>query len=1352
MKRKFLWSIILIIFLFTITSCGKNKKQEEVKEYSVSFFVDGNVLQTFQVKEAEIVSSIEAPTKEGYTFERWDCNGVEYNFSEQVSKNIALEAVYKKNEYMLTINLDNGEENVVYKYLYSEVIDLTLVPQKDGYTFTGWSEKIPETMPARDITITAQYIHTEYELRIVYDDGVTQDQVMTFYKGDEIPEIQTPSKIGHKFIGWSEEIPEVMPGNNVTLVAQWEISKYKIIIYEYYSEGMIFETSFKYDSKISIIDPDIDGYEFQGYYTKANGEGEVVTLEKMPAENMTIYAFWKAVGYKLTINYDNGENDLVITLFTGQTVPEIKIPTKLGHCFDKWSIDIPKTMPAKSITISAIWKKDKFTLTINDYNQDNSAYSEIIEYDNLLTVQNPTRVGYHFDGYYDNVDFDGEAIALNKMPANNVVLYTKWSINSYNVMINNYYEDGNYATFPFIYNSVITIENPVRYGYELDYYSSDSEGLNEITFNRMGAEDIVAYANYKKKSVTYTIMDYNQDGSSLVIEKKYLDIITVDNPTRADYNFVEFNDKSDGTGNKIIFPILMLGENTTIYACYKPIDYTIKYELKNGKNPDNTITSYTHLLGEYILPTPTRVNFQFMGWYLENTYQTEVTKINGTDRKNYTFYAKWKQTGLIEIPTYESDLIYNGLYQSPNWLYVDTELMTMSGTIAVNNPGTYTTIFILNNGLTWKDNTSGVKSVTWTINKYDLATQLSFSIDSTLFKTSSVTGMDPNLTYIFTWFAYSGTFDATATYETIGTESSYFNKSLANIGKNIGVKVQVNDFDAYLLNNNYCVCSATACEIKEEDKLETLQVCLFINDSINLNLSDSDYSVQEYESSITNINGFAMKNANNDYLFSPIQKVDTRIKAIYKDRNNKYYYREIHFRAVDPAEQAPLTIINGVLTNITQVNASNSDIGKTYIPTHFNGYVVHTIASKTIYCEEFTGFRTVGDIQMFNTITTIEENAFYRMCGAMTITYIGTKEQLYSAIGSRYIGTPEDDYIIDKDGYYGKTDTSIDIKDDYENLRDTYNYSINVGCLVEGTQIMLADGTTKNVEEITYSDLLLVKDLINGGYTYEYPIWIEQSNKATHYTLITFEDGSSIKVVGAHSFFDLDMMTFVDNGVDLRLGARILKMDFDTNGKAYSYGVRISDIKEVYEEVNYYHIFTTSMFNLISDHVITTYAADYLLDYYGYCDLSNNDSCDIVLDLVKRSEIMSNPENLYQYSDFDSFVPYYFYIAFRGEETKVMVDNGVLTYEEWCEYLKNIGLKIVNEISQIEDKHQFVVCNTNDFEPTIVLEGDTYILGNAIEVEGKTFIGWRDSVTNEIYQANDSVTIYCSTCFIAIYE
>ena len=148
-------------------------------------------------------------------------------------------------------------------------------------------------------------------------------------------------------------------------------------------------------------------------------------------------------------------------------------------------------------------------------------------------------------------------------------------------------------------------------------------------------------------------------------------------------------------------------------------------------------------------------------------------------------------------------------------------------------------------------------------------------------------------------------------------------------------------------------------------------------------------------------------------------------------------------------------------------------------------------------------------------------------------------------------------------------------------------------CLIEGTKILLANNTYKNIEDIKYDDLLMVWNYETGKLTKEYPIWMEQEKVSNSYTKIYFNDGSNIGVVGAHSFFSRDYNEFVsvDDKEKFHINSRILKLN---NNKLKE--VKVTKIEKINKKVKYYFVASTRYWNIISNDFITT---------DGYTDISN---------------------------------------------------------------------------------------------------------------------------------------------------
>ena len=150
----------------------------------------------------------------------------------------------------------------------------------------------------------------------------------------------------------------------------------------------------------------------------------------MPAENITITAKWDVNRYTITFNSNGGSAVSAITQNYGTAITAPANPTKTGYTFAGWDKVVPVTMPAENITITAKWDVNRYTITFNS--NGGSAVSAITQnYGTAITAPaNPTKTGYTFAGWYSNSSLTTK-YNFTTMPANNITLYAKWTVNQY---------------------------------------------------------------------------------------------------------------------------------------------------------------------------------------------------------------------------------------------------------------------------------------------------------------------------------------------------------------------------------------------------------------------------------------------------------------------------------------------------------------------------------------------------------------------------------------------------------------------------------------------------------------------------------------------------------------------------------------------------------------------------------------------------------------------------------------------------------------------------------------------------------------------------------------------------------
>ena len=273
-------------------SPGAQITGEVTGAYTVTFVTEKENEVPSQIRANVPAAQPDNPTKEGYTFIGWYNGEEKWNFETLVTADLTLTAKWQINQYTITFDTAGGSEVASITQDYGTAVTAPANPTKTGYTFAGWDKTIPTTMPAEDMTITAQWTVNQYTITFKPENG-GQDIVIKQDYGTAVTAPANPTKTGCTFAGWDKTIPATMPAEDMTITARWTVNQYTI-----------------------------------------------------------------------TFRPENGGQDIVIKQDYGTAVTTPANPTKTGYTFAGWDKEIPTTMPAEDMTITAQWTENRVIVII----------------------------------------------------------------------------------------------------------------------------------------------------------------------------------------------------------------------------------------------------------------------------------------------------------------------------------------------------------------------------------------------------------------------------------------------------------------------------------------------------------------------------------------------------------------------------------------------------------------------------------------------------------------------------------------------------------------------------------------------------------------------------------------------------------------------------------------------------------------------------------------------------------------------------------------------------------------------------------------------------------------------------
>ena len=171
---------------------------------------------------------------EGHEIKMWkkddvNCETLPENGASSVdvsqSLSVADSAV---NKYTIKFDTNGGSAVGDITLDYGTEIDAPANPTKTGYTFRDWNPEIPATMPAKDMTVIAQWVANTSTVTFDADEGTVSEPTKEVTFDQPYGTLPIPTREGHDFVGWylddtliTENI-KVTVDEDHTLTAHWE--------------------------------------------------------------------------------------------------------------------------------------------------------------------------------------------------------------------------------------------------------------------------------------------------------------------------------------------------------------------------------------------------------------------------------------------------------------------------------------------------------------------------------------------------------------------------------------------------------------------------------------------------------------------------------------------------------------------------------------------------------------------------------------------------------------------------------------------------------------------------------------------------------------------------------------------------------------------------------------------------------------------------------------------------------------------------------------------------------------------------------------------------------------------------
>ena len=480
---------------------------------------------------------------------------------------------------------------------------------RPGYTFLGWGkypggEAIYKVGTYYEVGSDSEYviyaIWRKNKNTIVFNAnggvGEMESDTVETGSGAWLP-TSTFTREGYTFLGWSEDpsssVPEyeayetywVGAEPQYTLYAIWSANENSIVFNANGGSGTMENQKLKTNEKAALSKCTLNraGYLFAGWATTSSGEVAYVDQSEYTmgtlSEN-TLYAVWVIADYRITYVLNDGTNHI-----------------------------------------------------------DNPVGYDVT--DETITLNEPTRKGYTFNGWFTDSSFKNGVTSIPKGSTGDKTFYASWTPNQNTISFNANGGEGRMDNMTGATDSVVVLpyNTFTRQGYKFVGWAVSSTGSKSYseggTYTVGKDENYVLYAVWQANTNTpYTVNHYkaNVDVGYTLDKTETLYGTTDSKVSPSRLNYFGFNAPS--AKEITISP----DGSAIVNYYYARTEYTVTYVTNGGNQIETQTYKYEQTVS---LTNATRSGYSFGGWFSDEALTNQVNQFLMNENK--TVYAWWEE-------------------------------------------------------------------------------------------------------------------------------------------------------------------------------------------------------------------------------------------------------------------------------------------------------------------------------------------------------------------------------------------------------------------------------------------------------------------------------------------------------------------------------------------------------------------------------------------------------------------------------------------------------------------------------------------------------------------------------------